>query len=264
MTTPSPRTCPNCGGETATRLEAYSPAEWDVVRCQTCAMVYLQNPPPYEALEEDFAWEKTYVAKKKKGGSTPISGLSRWLRARLDPWRRERADSRYLNWFGPGRVLDIGCGARLRVAAPIVPFGVELSTALWKRSDAAMRALGGYCLHDAGATGVWSFDEGFFDGVIMHSYLEHEVEVQSVLKGVHRCLKPGGKVFIRVPNFGSVNRRVVGRSWCGFRHPDHVNYFTLATLRSVAAKAGFTATLLNRANFWFDDNIQVLLTRQPT
>ena len=264
MTTTSPRTCPNCDAAAATRLDAYSPAEWDVVKCQTCAMVYLQNPPPYVALEKDFAWEKTYAEKTKKGGSTGFSGLNRWLRSALGVKSRTGTSDKYLRWFGPGRVLDIGCGEQLRVGAPMVPYGVELSTALWQKSDAAMRAQGGYCLHDAGASGVWHFDEGFFDGVIMHSYLEHEVEVQAVLKGVHRCLKPGGKVFIRVPNFGSVNRRVVGRSWCGFRHPDHVNYFTLATLRSVAAKAGFTTTLLNRANLWFDDNIQVLLTRQPT
>jgi SAM-dependent methyltransferase len=226
-------------------------------------MVFLQNPPPYEALEEDLAWEKTYAAKKKSGGSTAISGLNRRLRAWLGIGSRTKDSAGYLSWFGPGNVLDIGCGDQIRVAAPMVPYGIELSTMLCERANTAMQAQGGYCLHDAGATGIWKLEESSFSGVIMHSYLEHETDVQGVLKGAYRALKPGGKVFIRVPNYGSLNRRVVGRRWCGFRHPDHVNYFTLGTLRSVAAQAGFTTTLLNRWNLWFDDNIKVLLIKQP-
>lgn len=259
----APRPCPLCGGPRSERLKAYAPAEWDVVQCADCGMVYLHNPPPYEALEEDFAWEKTYAEKKKKGGSTVLSGLNRWLRARLGMTGGKRADRSYLNWFGPGRVLDVGCGDLLRVGAPMVPYGIELSTALWQRADAAMRAAGGYCLHEAGASGIWTFDEAFFDGIIMHSYLEHESDAQGVLKGAYRALKPGGKIYIRLPNFGSVNRRIIGRKWCGFRHPDHVNYFTLSTLSTMAGQAGFSIKLLNRWNLWFDDNIQVLLIKQP-
>jgi predicted SAM-dependent methyltransferase len=97
----------------------------------------------------------------------------------------------------------------------------------------------------------------------MFSYLEHEANVARVLDGAFRALKPGGAVFVRVPNFGSVNRRVIGPKWCGFRYPDHVNYFTLSSLRQVAARAGFETRLVNRLNLWFDDNIQVLLTKRP-
>lgn len=259
MTTPRP--CPACGTDHAKRLEAYSPAEWDVVECQTCGFVYLRNPPPYQALKEDFAWEKTYAEKKKKGGSTGLSGFNRWLRGKLGLTGGKRGDKLFPRLFGAGKVLDIGCGDRIRTEPPITPYGIEISTALQARADAAMRARGGFCLHDAGADGVWKLDEGFFDGVILHSYLEHEADPLRVLKGIHRALKPGGVVYVRVPNFGSLNRRVVGATWCGFRHPDHVNYFTLASLRDMAAKAGFSTELLNRANLWVDDNIQALLHR---
>jgi hypothetical protein len=39
-----------------------------------------------------------------------------------------------------------------------------------------------------------------------------------------------------------------------------VNYFTLSTLRAMAAKAGFSLALVNGARLWVDDNIQALLT----
>jgi hypothetical protein len=54
---------------------------------------------------------------------------------------------------------------------------------------------------------------------------------------------------------------VIGPKWCGFRYPDHVNYFTLSTLRNVAKRTGFDTTLINRATFMVDDNIHVLLRK---
>jgi len=57
-------------------------------------------------------------------------------------------------------------------------------------------------------------------------------------------------------------RRVIGAKWCGFRYPDHVNYFTLHSLRDVAARAGFSCQLVNKISLPVDDNISVLL-RKP-
>ena len=254
------RPCPLCGGTDTTPWEAYSPGEWLVGKCTSCGLTYLRNPVEYEALEEDFAWEKTYVEKKKKGGSTPLSGAIRALRGKLGVTHRSR-NKNFEEWFGAGKVLDIGCGDGSRLQEPLVPYGIELSTALHAEADARMRARGGECKHGAGATTIWEFDEGQFDGIVMHSYLEHEVDVMSVLNGSHRALKSGGKIFIRVPNFGSINRSVIGKKWCGFRYPDHVNYFTRASLADAAKRAGFTMEVVNARMLAVDDNIQALFTK---
>lgn len=258
---PQPRPCPACDAPGASRIAAYSRGAWNVVACDACSFVYLQNPATYEALEEDFAWEKTYVEKAKKGGSSPLSGLNRRVRKVLGHRGGRRGERVWSRIFARGRILDIGCGDFLRPPAGATPYGIELSKALHARVDPKMRARGGYCLHAPGADGIWQFEPDFFDGVIMSSYLEHEVDMRRVLEGVFRALKPGGQAFVRVPNYGSLNRRVMGRKWCGFRYPDHVNYFTLASLRRVAGDAGFVTKLVNRANLWIDDNIQALLVK---
>ncbi|WP_299831766.1 class I SAM-dependent methyltransferase [uncultured Roseobacter sp.] len=260
----SPRPCPCCTATDAEPWDRYSPDDWQVVRCITCDMTYLRNPVAYEALEEDFAWEKTYEAKKDVSkGSTALSPGIRSLRKKLGLTHRDKHDM-YRTWFNDGHVLDIGCGLGARVRPPMTPYGIELSKALHAHADAYMRSHGGFCAHGAGAEAIWEFDERQFDGIIMNSYLEHETEAMAVLKGAHRALKNDGAVYVRVPNFGSLNRRVIGANWCGFRYPDHVNYFTLATLTDIARRAGFTTQLVNRIALPVDDNITVLLHKAGT
>lgn len=258
----APRDCPVCDSSAATPVPAYSPDDWDMGACSECDMVFLRNPPAYEALEEDFAWEKTYVKKKAASkGSTVLSPAIRRIRTALGMQRDKTASFR--RWFNDGHVLDIGCGMGHRIAPPMTPYGIELSTALHAQADARMRAAGGYCLHGAGAEAIHGFEPGQFDGIIMFSYLEHETDVQGVLRGAHRALKEDGGLFIRVPNYGSLNRKVIGPKWCGFRYPDHVNYFTLATLRDAVGRAGFTARLINTITYPVDDNISVLCRKKP-
>jgi SAM-dependent methyltransferase len=254
------RVCPVCDSAERAGLPKYSPDPWQVVQCAECNLVYLANPVDYAELEETFAWEKTYVEKSAKGGSTRLSPAIRKLRTRLG-LRHDGKTDRFREWFGDGAVLDIGCGTAQRITPPMTPFGIELSTVLHAAADTTMRAQGGYCLHGAGAETIWDFDAEQFDGILMHSYLEHETDVMRVLQGAHRALKPTGAVYIRVPNFGSLNRRVIGPKWCGFRYPDHVNYFTLATLTDAARRAGFDLQLVNGARLMIDDNIQALLRK---
>ena len=255
------RDCPACAGTAATVVPEYSPEPWAVAGCDDCGFVFLRNPPAHQAFKEDFAWEKTYFAKRDASGkgSTPFSPIARKIRNGLGMYRDKTRQFRA--WFDDGHVLDIGCGWGQRITPPMTPYGIELSAALHEIADETMRERGGYCLHGAGADAIWKFPANSFDGIVMFSYLEHETEVMPVLKGAHRALKPGGAVFIRVPNYGSINRRVVGPKWCGFRYPDHVNYFTLQSLRDVAARAGFTTQLINRISLPVDDNISVLLRK---
>jgi len=259
---PPYRACPSCRSDAITPQPAYSPDPWELAACAQCAFVYLRNPPEYKALEQEFAWEKTSAAKRESSrGSTFFSPMARKIRNGLNMYRDKTKAFRRL--FNDGHVLDIGCGGTPRIPPPMTPYGIEISTQLHKNADATMRARGGYCLHGAGAEAIWGFEPEMFDGIVMNSYLEHEVKALDVLKGAHRALKSSGVVFVRVPNFGSLNRRVIGPNWCGFRYPDHVNYFTLNSLRDIAARAGFTTQLVNRFTLPVDDNITLLLRKSP-
>ena len=253
------RPCPACGSETISDLPHLAPDPWRIGQCTACDLVYLRNPVDYAALEEDHAWETAYhaedAAREKKRG--PLKRAARAVRTFA---KRVRGSDQafYTRHLGTGRMLDIGCADLIRMGPPNIPYGIELSKHFAEHADQVMRAAGGYCLQGAGAERIFDFPEGHFDGIVMSSYLEHEVNFPTVLTGAFRALRPGGRIYIRVPNFSALNRRISGADWPGFRHPDHVTYFTPDTLEATVQRAGFDFKLVNRHKIWLDDNIQAL------
>jgi SAM-dependent methyltransferase len=261
---PAPtRPCPLCGDQAVADLSRYSRDGWRVAACEPCGFVYLKNPPGHAALSEAYAWEKGLKAEetRRKQAAPVMYGVDYATRFRTGLFQRTDMD-KYRAWFGSGNVLDIGCAQGTRIGEPFTPYGIEISRALAEEADAHMRARGGRCIHGPGAEAIWDFEPELFDGIVMRSYLEHEDEPLRVLRGAHRALKPTGKVYVKVPNYGSANRRVAGGDWCGIRLPDHVNYFTLASLEAMAAEAGFAVELKNPLNLLLDDNIHVLLSKR--
>jgi len=77
-----------------------------------------------------------------------------------------------------------------------------------------------------------------------------------LLAQASRVLQPGGVTIIKVPNFASINRRVMGSRWCGFRFPGHVNHFTPESLRAMVEDAGFKVVSFNALDrFFLSDNM---------
>ena len=258
------RNCPSCEGSRQKSLDQYSRPPWNIVQCDDCQFVYLANPVDYSELEKNYAWEKSIKTEweYRQKDRPLVDGFSKATRWRLHLLKRDRQN--YMrSIFKQGRILDIGCGGGSRLPTPLIPFGVEISEFLADQADSKMRERGGYCINAPAVEGVEQFPSNFFNGVLLRSFLEHETQPLRLIKGMHRILEENGRAYIRVPNFSSVNRRVMGSKWCGFRFPDHVNYFTKNSLTEMAESAGFRVKILNWANLPFDDNIKMLLVKSP-
>ncbi len=72
-------------------------------------------------------------------------------------------------------------------------------------------------------------------------------------------MRLGGAIYVRVLNYGSLNRRMLGAKWCGLRYPDHVNYFTTKSLGTLAGDCGLKLKLLNPLRLRLDHNINAVL-----
>lgn len=254
------RSCPLCGSGEQNEQTEYSLPPWRIVACVECDFVYLANPVDYSDLVEDQAWEKNFIeeAARRRSERPILDRLSKATRWRSRLFGRDKA-SRVLKVFRKGRVLDVGCSRGTSLPAPLVPFGLEISKHLTETADRTMQKRGGRCIHAAAIEGIKSFDNQFFDGVLLRSFLEHEINPLALLREVHRVLADDGVVYVRVPNYSSINRHVMSRKWCGFRYPDHVNYFTSGSLTKMANMAGFDLQVLRRLTLTFDDNVKAVL-----
>ena len=208
-------------------------------------MVYLENPPAYEELEEDLAWEKTFVTEQgeRRKRSPFLYALGRAPKAALQRLTKRNKLMRLVGeYIKSGNILDVGCaGGHTLAELPntYTPFGIEISAELSSVAAAAFEPRGGRVVRADALRGLKEFPDAYFSGVIMTSFLEHDAMAKETLIATGRVMRYGARLIIKVPNYASWNRHIRGNRWCGFRFPDHVNYFTPATAERMLKDAGF-------------------------
>jgi SAM-dependent methyltransferase len=267
------RNCPKCGTDnSATDALAYSWQNWILKGCSSCAFVYLENPPGYEALVSEFAWERNHSDRgERMRKDFPLSyhfsrywtPIRRWVIRKPD-----KVASRVKAAFPPGLVVDIGCGMGdqlARLPESYEPLGVEISLELARRAEERLAGRDGKILTMSAVEGLAAVPVGTVSGILMRSFLEHEQQPAELLARAWAALRPGGAAIIKVPNYASINRRVMGPRWCGFRFPGHVNYFTPQSLRDMVEAAGFQVErfgLFDR--FYLSDNMWMVASKPAT
>jgi SAM-dependent methyltransferase len=102
-----------------------------------------------------------------------------------------------------------------------------------------------------------------FDYVRSNHSFEHIVNPLEVLKEIRRILRPGGKLFIGVPNAQSLPARVFGRYWWYMGVPLHPYTYSPATLTLLLVKAGFQieAVYYNSNYGGVTGSLQIFLNR---
>jgi SAM-dependent methyltransferase len=239
------RHCPACYADnTAAPRLPLGPKKWPLKACSACGFTYLERAAAYVEMEETYAWEKTSKQETARRAveEPTVSRLSQALKTfRARALKRAKlTDLTRRHVCGEGTVVDIGCahGAFLKTLVGKHPLaGVEISKTLAAK---AQKNLPHATIIQADAvSGLGRLPADSCAAVIMSAFLEHEIEPRLLLAQTLRILRPGGVSIIKVPNFGSLNRHLRKKKWCGFRFPDHVNYFTPRSIVAMARASGF-------------------------
>lgn len=261
------RDCPLCGHNNDGVIPSrYSLEPWIIKKCTSCDFVYIDSAPQYEVQFTTMAWERTTkVEEERRAKIRPISyKASKRTRFRMHILPKQTMLHYISARISSGNILDLGCGDGGPLASfppSYVPFGIEISTEAAALADRTFRTRGGYAINSSCINGLQQFHENFFAAATLRSYLEHEAEPKQVLENLQRVLAPSGFAVVKVPNYGSLNRRIMGRRWCGFRYPDHLNYFTPKTLRAMASKGGFRCSFGLTGRLPTSDNMWAVLTK---
>jgi 2-polyprenyl-3-methyl-5-hydroxy-6-metoxy-1,4-benzoquinol methylase len=234
------RPCPLCGG--AGRELVLRWADWDLVKCQNCDMVFLGSGLSYaeQAAKHDWLDEYTKEVSRRKQKHPFLRVLSRSTRF-LRPDANARMVSQTLRWRARGKLADFGCGDGSFLALAAAHFdvtGIELGL---REAELSRLAVSPERILEGPVTEIaeGALREGSFDVVTQFGYLEHEWVPLAALRAAHRVLKPGGVTVIKTPNYACWNRRVMGTRWCGYHFPAHCNLFTPKTLVKMLRRTGF-------------------------
>lgn len=208
--------------------------DYSVIDCTSCGFRHLSPIPSAETL--DVFYKKEYYETRK------VDYIEKDL-AEEAYWEiafRERLDFVERRVVGR-RILDVGCGSGrfLRYAASRGWDGVGIEpseTAAQVGRAEGLTVLGGR-LDDF----EQEFSEGF-DLVHLKNVLEHVVDPKQVVNHCVAMLRPGGMLYVEVPNDYNLIQRIgvrivgEGKSWICI--PDHINYFDFSTLGRLVRSSG--------------------------
>jgi SAM-dependent methyltransferase len=235
--------CLLCGGETRAVLEGVRDTRfgvsgtWTIRRCGRCALE--QTSPVPSATELKALYERHYNFPSLDEGSARAYAARR-ERFLMSPLYRLMltvdGDISFHGERGSGRLLDIGCnegrGLTLYRRNGFEAEGLELNA----HAAATARARG-FTVHEVDLHDFRPAEA--FDRAVLSNVLEHALDPRLMLSDVHRILKPGGEVWISLPNSRSWLRRLFGRWWINWHVPFHITHFSNDRLRSLLAETGF-------------------------
>jgi 2-polyprenyl-3-methyl-5-hydroxy-6-metoxy-1,4-benzoquinol methylase len=175
---------------------------------------------------------------------------------------------------GPGTLLDIGAatGIFLHLARERGwnPTGIELCA---ERAAAASQEFDVPIIPGLFTAEV--FDGRRFDAATMLDVVEHTTEPLAMLRNAYRVLRPGGAVFVAVPNQQCLltvlvnayarlggplaKTKLLPRLYV----PIHLHYFTPRTLRRIVTAAGFRVVRLRHAPVYLGRYDMSLLMKLP-
>src|SRR4051794_17316297 len=203
--------------------DAFGTALSDLVRCADCGHGQLATFPAEAVLAEAYGEAESEAYVEEDAGQRETA---------------RRALERIEAQVGTGTLLDLGCWVGFLLAEAKdrgwETLGVEPSRFA---SDFARDRLG----LDVRTQDLFTAElpEGHFDEVVLGDVIEHLPEPDVALDRVARLLRPGGVVYMALPDAGSRLACAMGKRWWSVI-PTHVQYFTRGSMRTLLERRGWT------------------------
>jgi SAM-dependent methyltransferase len=216
--------CAACGERTARPL--YEVNGFPIVQCR-CGLVRTMVPPGFDPAA---IYTEAYFRGGQHDGYADYAGSADELRRAF-----RGLVGRLAERTGGGALIEVGSAygyfldeARARFRA----CGVEISDAA--REECLARGL-----DVARELGPEVLAKGPFDAAVMLDVIEHLSDPGAVLARLHGALNPGAPIAITTGDIGSRLARWMGRRWRLMTPPQHLWFFSPATLGALLDRHGF-------------------------
>lgn len=174
----------------------------------------------------------------------------------LRRWQKQR---KVLSEFKTkGALLDLGCSSGAFLSTfkdgSWDLYGVEIDPTQAARARQLTKAqIFTGDLFDA------PFQPESFDAVTGFHVLEHFDRPQERMARIFEWLKPGGILYLGLPNVASWEARVFGTYWFGLELPRHLYHYSPASLRMLLTSAGFHERWLRTPGSYSSHSISYMI-----
>ncbi len=229
--------CPVCGSDQinhAITAKDYtvSQKEFEILECAKCTLRFTQDVPDTNSIGAYYKSEN-YIShtNSSKGFINSIYHFVRKLT--LGDKRRLIAAATGLK---NGKLLDIGAGTGAFVQN--MQYNGWQTTGLEPDEETRKRAAVLHKVNLLPADVFYSFPAESFNVVTMWHVLEHVHDLHNYIEKLKDVLKPGGLIFIAVPNYTSYDAKVYNKFWAAYDVPRHLYHFSPESVRQLFALHG--------------------------
>lgn len=218
--------CPLCDGshsDPETKIAGYQ-----IDKCSDCGFVFMNPRCTVEQLEAIYTVrdEKELIDLYARIATPKVISEYHETLAKIEG-----------SVPGKGKLLDFACAAGYFFEQAQLrgwdAHGCDVG--VWAGRAAAVRGLRNMHIGELDSLG---FPDESFDVVYAAQVFEHLLNPLQHLKALLRVLKPGGLLYIDVPNYRTLPIMLGRDDFMLNEPPQHINYFTPTTLKKMLQKAG--------------------------
>ncbi len=241
--------CPCCGQKNIASVlsaEDYtvSHERFEIWECSDCTIRFTQRVPGLNEIGSYYQSEN-YISHSDTSKGL-INKLYHKVRNRTLIKKRnmiKKVTGKYA-----GSILDVGCGTGAFLNT-MQQFGWQV-TGLEPDENARKKAKELYNLDLESAEKLFSLPGDSYDAITMWHVLEHVHELHSYINKLRELLKPGGKLFIAVPNYISYDAKVYKEFWAAYDVPRHLYHFSPTSMRALLSMHNIEVVLT--MPMWYD------------
>jgi len=251
--------CPSCGQKNLTfvfSVKDYtvSHEQFEIWECENCTLRFTQNVPEENAIAAYYQSEN-YISHSDTNEGL-VNKLYHKVRTRTLTNKRKLVEQ--LTGKKAGSILDVGCGTGAFLHTMQLA-GWQI-TGLEPDEIARKKAQELYQLNLESSEKLFLLPAKSFDAITLWHVLEHVHALHDYIDQLKKLLKPGGKLFIAVPNYTCYDESIYKEFWAAYDVPRHLYHFSPKAMKTLlemhAMKVDFMKPM------WYDSFYVSMLSEQ--
>jgi len=251
--------CPACNsasiGPVLTVTDySVSNEKFEIWECSSCKLRFTQDVPDQNSIGRYYQSPQYISHSNTKTGI--VNKLYHLVRKFTLGQKKRLINNK--TGLQKGKLLDIGAGAGT--------FAANMKNAGWSvtglEPDATTRAkaIQNYGIELQPSDQLFQLIPQSYNAITMWHVLEHVHKLHDYLAEVKKLLKPGGVLFIAVPNYTSNDASRYQATWAAYDVPIHLYHFSPGSMKKLLDSHGLRVKSIQP--MWFDSFYVSLLSEK--